>query len=60
MEEKIKKFTQKTIKIFINEIYNKAPKKYLTNKTDVYRIGVYIYWDSKITVLKTIKIIDMF
>ena len=29
--------TQKNIKIFINEIYSKPPKKYyLTNKTDVY------------------------
>ena len=29
--------TQKNIKIFINEIYSKAPKKnYITNKTDVY------------------------
>ena len=28
--------TQKTIKIFINEIYSKPPKKnYATNKTDV-------------------------
>ena len=31
--------TQKNIKIFINEIYSKAPKKnYVTNKTDVYFI----------------------
>ena len=31
--------TQKNIKIFINEIYSKAPKKnYVTNKTDVYHI----------------------
>ena len=31
--------TQKNIKIFINEIYSKAPKKYYaTNKTDVYFI----------------------
>ena len=31
--------TQKNIKIFINEIYSKPPKKYyLTNKTDVYYI----------------------
>ena len=31
--------TQKNIKIFINEIYSKAPKKnYITNKTDVYYI----------------------
>ena len=31
--------TQKNIKIFINEIYSKPPKKnYLTNKTDVYFI----------------------
>ena len=31
--------TQKNIKIFINEIYSKPPKKnYITNKTDVYQI----------------------
>ena len=31
--------TQKNIKIFINEIYSKPPKKnYFTNKTDVYHI----------------------
>ena len=31
--------TQKNIKIFINEIYSKPPKKYyLTNKTDVYHL----------------------
>ena len=31
--------TQKTIKIFINAIYSKPPKKnYNTNKTDVYHI----------------------
>ena len=31
--------TQKNIKIFINEIYSKGPKKnYLTSKTDVYHI----------------------
>ena len=31
--------TQKNIKIFINEIYSKAPEKYyITNKTDVYFI----------------------
>ena len=31
--------TQKIIKIFINEIYSKPPKKkYSTNKTDVYHI----------------------
>ena len=31
--------TQKNIKIFINEIYSKGPKKYyVTNKTDVYHI----------------------
>ena len=31
--------TQKNIKIFINEIYSKPPKKYYpTNKTDVYQI----------------------
>ena len=33
------KMTQKNIKIFINEIYSKPPKKYyVTNKTDVYHI----------------------
>ena len=31
--------SQKNIKIFINEIYSKPPKKnYITNKTDVYHI----------------------
>ena len=31
--------TQKNIKIFINEIYSKPPKKnHATNKTDVYHI----------------------
>ena len=31
--------TQKNIKIFINEIYSKGPKRnYVTNKTDVYHI----------------------
>ena len=31
--------TQKTIKIYIDEIYSKPPKKkYSTNKTDVYYI----------------------
>ena len=30
--------TQKYIKIFINEIYSKPPKNYVTNKTDVYYI----------------------
>ena len=31
--------TQKNIKIFINELYSKSPKKYYpTNKTDVYHI----------------------
>ena len=31
--------TQNNIKIFINEIYSKPPKKkYATNKTDVYHI----------------------
>ena len=31
--------TQKNIKIFINEIYSKSPKKnYATNKTDVYHV----------------------
>ena len=31
--------TQKTIELFINEIYSKPPKKsFATNKTDVYHI----------------------
>ena len=31
--------TQKSIKIFVNEIYSKPPRKnYATNKTDVYHI----------------------
>ena len=30
--------TQKNIKIFINEIYSKPPKKYYATKTDVYHI----------------------
>ena len=31
--------TQKTLKIFIKEIYSKGPKRnYITNKTDVYHI----------------------
>ena len=31
--------TQKNIKIFINEIYSKGPKKkYATNKTDVHHL----------------------
>ena len=35
----LQKKTQKNIKIFINEIYSKPPKKYYaTNKTDVYHI----------------------
>ena len=39
LEEKLEKMTQKNNKIFINEIYSKAPRKsYLTNKTDVYHI----------------------
>ena len=39
MEEKLKKMTQKNIKLFINEIYSKPPKKnYPTNKTGVYLI----------------------
>ena len=31
--------SQKSIKIFVNEVYSKPPKKnYPTNKTDVYHI----------------------
>ena len=43
--------TQKNIKIFINEIYSKPPKKYYpTNKTDVYHIdGI---WSLNISDLK--------
>ena len=54
----------RNIKIFINEIYSKPPKKfYPTNKTDVYHIED--IWsldilDLKIMVLKTIKDTDMF
>ena len=56
--------TQKNIKIFINEIYSKPPRKYyLTNKTDVYHIDD--IWsldilDLKDYVLKTTEDIDMF
>ena len=33
--------SQKSIKMFMNEIYSKLPKKnYATNKTDVYHIDV--------------------
>ena len=43
--------TQKNIKIFINEIYSKPPKKnYATNKTDVYHI--HDIWSSDILDLK--------
>ena len=39
MEQNFKKMTQKTIKIFINEIFSKSLKRnYPTNKTDVYHI----------------------
>ena len=39
MKKKSKQLTQKSIKIFINEIYSKVPeKKYSTNKTVVYHI----------------------
>ena len=56
--------TQRNIKIFINEIYSKPPKKnYATNKTDVYFIDD--IWsldilDLKTTVPKTIEVTDMF
>ena len=31
--------TQKTVKVFVDEIYSKQPKKnYVTNKTNVYHI----------------------
>ena len=44
--------TQKTIKIFINEIYSKPPKKnYATNKTDVYYVDD--VWSLDILVLKS-------
>ena len=43
--------SQKNIKIFINEIYSKPPKKnYATNKTDVYHIDD--IWSSDILDLK--------
>ena len=43
--------TQKNIKIFINEIYSKGPKRnYVTNKTDVYHIDE--KWSSDILDLK--------
>ena len=43
--------TQKSIKIFINEIYSKGPQKsYPTNKTDVYQI--YDIWSLDILDLK--------
>ena len=43
--------TQKNIKIFINEIYSKPPKKnYATNKTDVYNFDD--IWSLDILVLK--------
>ena len=38
--------TQKSIKIFLNEIYSKQPNNnYITNKTDVYSMtfGVYTF-----------------
>ena len=38
VEENCRQMTQKNIKIFINEIYSKPPKKLATNKTDVYHI----------------------
>ena len=43
--------TQKNIKIFVNEIYSKPPKKnYATNKTDVYHIDD--FWSLDILDLK--------
>ena len=43
--------TQKNIKIFINEIYSKPPKrKYITNNTDVYHIDD--IWSSDILDIK--------
>ena len=34
--------SQKNIKIFVNEIYSKPPKKnYATNKTDVYLVDIW-------------------
>ena len=51
--------TQKNIKIFINEIYSKPPKKYYpTNKTDVYYIDD--IWSLDILDLKVRVIIDNF
>ena len=43
--------TQKNIKVFVNEIYCKSPKKnYPTNRTDVYHIDV--IWSLDISDLK--------
>ena len=54
--------TQKNIKLIINEIYSKPPKKnYPTNKTDVYHIDDTWSLDIlnlKTLVLKTIEDID--
>ena len=43
--------TQKSIKVFVDEVYSKPPKKnYPTNKTDVYHIDV--IWSLDILDLK--------
>ena len=43
--------SQKSVQIFINEIYSKPPKKnYATNKTDVYHIDD--FWSLDILDLK--------
>ena len=44
--------TQKTLKIFLDEIYSKPPKKvYITNKTDAYHIDD-IWWNLDILDLR--------
>ena len=56
--------TQKNIKIFINEIYSKPPKKIISQTKQTYTIlmtfGVEIFLTSKIMVLKTIEDTDTF
>ena len=56
--------TQKNIKIFINKIDSKPPKKnYVTNKTDVHHVDDTLsldILDLKTTVPKTIEDTDIF
>ena len=43
--------TQKTTKVFLDEIYSKGPKQnFITNKTDVYHI--YNIWSLDVSELK--------